>query len=116
MLYDPHFSGSGFITTHSIPGSLSEIGGGVTEPMSGDGGHRHGGASPVSFPEPSTRRPIHPRSLSAQRSGSILMPALNTAALTKLDALVCDLVVDSFTPGRSVLTVEERSVAYGDDE
>jgi hypothetical protein len=27
-----------------------------------------------------------------------------------------ELMVDSFTPGRSVLTVEERSVAYGDDE
>jgi hypothetical protein len=111
VLYDPHFSGSGFITTHSIPGSLSEIGGGVTEPMSGDGGHRHGGASPVSFPEPSTRRPSHPRSLSATRSAPILMPALNTTALTKLDELESDLMADSLTPGRSVLTVEDRNLA-----
>ena len=32
-------------------------------------------------------------------------------ALTKLDALQSELLVDSFTPSRSVLTVEEHSVA-----
>ena len=31
------------------------------------------------------------------------------------DALESELMVDSLTPGRSVLTVEERSAAYDDD-
>jgi hypothetical protein len=31
------------------------------------------------------------------------------------DDLESELMLDSFTPGRSVLTVEERSAAYDDD-
>jgi hypothetical protein len=38
--------------------------------------------------------------------------ATQRTALTKLDALQSELFVDSFTPGRSVLTVEERSAAH----